>query len=172
MSYSRSFAALFMVGSMWLAGCGELEKSAPAPQVAAPAATLPPCEYDKPGYCTQVKDGRLWVFRKYSREIPGFLKNGEPTISVSRIGAGPNHMTLRAPDLDTLREYCAAKSGFATCVRNDVIWVFQNGAPAWKEFQQHGDVANSVTREGAGPLGLTLKAPDAATLDAYASSMQ
>ncbi len=65
--------------------------------------------FDRPGFFTSIVDGRLWVFRKDDRKsIDEFQTQGEPAKSVSRIGAGPNRMTIRAPDAETLEAYLKA----------------------------------------------------------------
>lgn len=65
--------------------------------------------YDKPGFVTKVENGRLWVFATGSKELAEFEKNGEPTIAVSRIGEGPEGMTLRGSSPEVLEAYLAAK---------------------------------------------------------------
>jgi hypothetical protein len=62
-------------------------------------------EYDKPGYVTRVEDGRLWVFRAGSRELGDFKVNGEPARQFTDIGAGPDGMTIKAADEQTLKDY-------------------------------------------------------------------
>jgi hypothetical protein len=69
--------------------------------LAAPAAT----PYDKPGFVTKVEDGRLWVFKEGSKELEQFEKHGEPTIHVSKIGEGPEGMTLKGPSYEVLDAY-------------------------------------------------------------------
>lgn len=66
-------------------------------------------QYDKPGFVTKIEDGRLWVFKEGSKELEQFEKHGEPTINVSRIGEGPEGMTLKAPSQDVIEEYNNAK---------------------------------------------------------------
>lgn len=61
--------------------------------------------YARPGFHTEVQDGRLWVFRDGSEELEAFKKDGELTKSVSRIGAGPDGMTIKAPDAATIDAY-------------------------------------------------------------------
>jgi hypothetical protein len=63
----------------------------------------------KPGFYTQVKEGRLWVFREGSKELEEFKKHGEPAKQVTRIGAGPNGMTIRSSDASVIDAYLAAK---------------------------------------------------------------
>lgn len=65
--------------------------------------------YDKPGFVTEVKENRLWVFKADSKELAEFRKHGELMKVVTRIGEGPNGMTLKAGDAKTLDEYVAAK---------------------------------------------------------------
>ena len=38
-----------------------------------------------------------------------FLESGEPAMSVTRIGAGPDGLTLRGPDRDVLDAYARAR---------------------------------------------------------------
>lgn len=75
----------------------------------AAEASAAPVSYDRPGYVTAVVDGRLWVFRAGSKEHADFQQNGVPTVSVGRIGAGPSGMTLKAPDMEILDGWLAAK---------------------------------------------------------------
>lgn len=72
--------------------------------VVSPLA-LAASQYDKPGYVTKVEDGRLWVFAEGSKELAQFEQHGEPAISVSRIGEGPEGMTLRGPSADVVDAY-------------------------------------------------------------------
>lgn len=65
--------------------------------------------YDKPGFVTKLENGRIWVFAEGSKELADFEKNGEPTIAVSKIGEGPEGMTLRGPSAEVLDAYQAAK---------------------------------------------------------------
>jgi hypothetical protein len=64
---------------------------------------------NKPGFVTEVKDGRLWVFREGSKDLAEFRKHGELVKMVTRIGAGPNGMTIRAGDGKDIDDYLAAK---------------------------------------------------------------
>lgn len=82
--------------------------------LAALAATLPALAlaespHDKPGYYTEVKDGRLWVFQEGSKELQQFKEHGEPSVNVSRIGEGPEGMTLKGPSQEVLDAYLSAK---------------------------------------------------------------
>ncbi|WP_312450161.1 hypothetical protein [Stutzerimonas nitrititolerans] len=62
-------------------------------------------EFDKPGFVTEVEDGRLWVFREGSQELKDFEASGEPAKQFSDIGSGPNGMTVKAADEKTLKDY-------------------------------------------------------------------
>jgi hypothetical protein len=75
----------------------------------ASCATTGALSYDKPGFVTEVKDGRLWVFRAGSKELEAFRKFGEPAQSVTRIAAGPDGMTIRSSDAKTIDDYLAAR---------------------------------------------------------------
>ena len=62
-------------------------------------------EFDKPGFVTEVEDGRLWVFRTDSKEFKDFKANGEPAKQFTDIGTGPNGMTVKSADAQTLKDY-------------------------------------------------------------------
>ena len=66
-------------------------------------------QYDKAGFVTKIEKGRLWVFETGSKELTQFEEHGEPTISVSKIGEGPEGMTLRGPSTQVLDAYQQAK---------------------------------------------------------------
>jgi hypothetical protein len=63
----------------------------------------------KPGFYTEVKDGRLWVFREGSKELTEFKQHGEPAKQVTRIGGGPNGMTIKSSDAKVIDDYMAAR---------------------------------------------------------------
>jgi hypothetical protein len=63
----------------------------------------------KPGFYTEVKDGRLWVFREGSKDLEEFKKHGEPAKQVTRIGGGPQGMTIKSSDASVIDAYMAAK---------------------------------------------------------------
>ena len=73
------------------------------------AAVKPAAGYDKTGFVTEVTDGRLWVFKAGSREIDEFKNTGELGKMVTRVGSGPNGMTIRAADGLIIDEYLGAK---------------------------------------------------------------
>ena len=76
----------------------------------AACATAPTAkDFDKPGYVTAIKEGRLWVFRDGSKDLAEFRQRGEPAHIVTRIGAGPNGMTIRSSEVEIIDGYLAAK---------------------------------------------------------------
>ena len=121
----------------------------------------------KDGFATSVVDGRLWVFKSGSEGLAEFKAHGEPAKSVTRVGAGPNGMTIRSDDVSTIDAYLTARDGFQTFIVDGRLWVFRSGAEALAEFEQFGEPAKSVTRVGAGPNGMTVRSVDGATIDAY-----
>ena len=68
-----------------------------------------PASFSKPGFYTEVKDGRLWVLKEGSRDLEEFKKDGELAKQVTRIGAGPNGMTIKSSDAEVIDAYLAAK---------------------------------------------------------------
>ena len=65
--------------------------------------------YEKPGFKTEVKNGILWVFREGSDDLAEFEKSGEPAKNATSIGTGPNGLSIRSGDMDTIKAYLAAK---------------------------------------------------------------
>lgn len=61
--------------------------------------------YQKPGFVVKIQEGRLWVFREGSKELQDFEKHGELAKHVTKPGAGPDKMTIKAPDTETIDEY-------------------------------------------------------------------
>jgi hypothetical protein len=72
------------------------------------AGTAGASQYDKPGFITEIEDGRLWVFRADSQELKDFNAHGEPAKQFSDIGTGPDGMTVKAADEQTLKDYLEA----------------------------------------------------------------
>ncbi|MFO0966375.1 MAG: TIGR03000 domain-containing protein [Gemmataceae bacterium] len=122
---------------------------------------------DRPGFILKQEEGRWWVFRAGSKDLKELEKHGFPEKHVSRINVQPWKVTLKAPDWETLVGYVTTHEGFDTFLEDGRLWVFRKGAKEYAEYKKHGELAKHVTRINAGPLGLTLKAPDAATIEAY-----
>ena len=124
----------------------------------------------KPHFAIRVDDGRIWVFKEGSEELTEFDDQGELAKHVTWPAAGPNRVTLKAADDESLQEYVAAKDGFVTIIEDGRIWVFLPNSDELKEFEEIGEPAKCVTRPGAGPLQMTVKSVDASTIDAYLSN--
>lgn len=73
------------------------------------APTLAPDSLQKPGFAAYMYKQRLRVFRKGSRDLKEFLVSGEPAKSVTRIGAGPGGVSIRAVDAETIGIYLAVR---------------------------------------------------------------
>gem|GEM_PF-603566 len=124
----------------------------------------------KPHFAIRVVDGRIWVFKEGSEELTEFDDQGELAKHVTWPAAGPNRVTLKAADDESLQEYVAAKDGFVTIIEDGRIWVFLPNSAELKEFEEIGEPAKCITRPGAGPLQMTVKSVDASTIDAYLSN--
>ncbi|MFM1872169.1 MAG: Virginiamycin lyase [Planctomycetota bacterium] len=61
------------------------------------------------GFVVRLQEGRLWVFAANSPEWREFLQHGEPAKSVTRIGAGPDGKTVKAPDAAVLDGWLASR---------------------------------------------------------------
>ncbi|PMP72144.1 MAG: hypothetical protein C0187_02440 [Calditerrivibrio nitroreducens] len=66
-------------------------------------------DFSRPGFVTKVVDNRLWVFKEGDKEYDKFIKDGELAKHVTLPGAGPEGITLKAPDKATIDEYLATK---------------------------------------------------------------
>jgi len=120
-----------------------------------------------PGFDTAIVDGRLWVFRSGSADAAEFKAKGEPAKSVTRPGVGPMGMSVRSADSETIVAYLVAKPGFDTGVVDGRLWVFRSGSTDAAEFASKGEPAKSVTRPGAGPMGMSIRSVDNDTIVAY-----
>ncbi|MBX3374762.1 MAG: hypothetical protein KF817_13095 [Phycisphaeraceae bacterium] len=152
---------------------GGQDAAAPTARPVATASPSGPSPGDaaatlrRPGYDIQVAKGRLWVFRAGSKDGAAFLATGEPAKSITRPGAGPEGMTIRAVDAETIDGYLHSTCAFAAFVDQGRLWVFRDGSKDLESFLAHGEPARSVTRPGAGPGGMTIRSGDAETIDAY-----
>jgi len=163
MNALRYLVAALTVGSVIaFFGCTSTIAGADAPEDLKKAAG-----YAKPGFHTAIEDGRLWVFRQGDKAYADFRDQGELAKHVIRPAAGPGGITLKAPDAETITLYLAAKPGFHVALEDGRLWVFRRGAREYDDFRKQGELAKHVIRPAAGPGGITLKAPDAETLDDY-----
>ena len=127
---------------------------------------------DKAGFFTKVVDGRLWVIREGTKDLADFQKYGELAKHVTVPGGGPNGMTVKAPDQNTIYayNYSVARPGFVTEFQGGRLWVFRPGSKDLNDFHKAGELAKHVTLPGVGPLGVTVKSPDTQTALAYLAS--
>jgi hypothetical protein len=64
-------------------------------------------------------------------------------------------------------KYDFSKPGFVTKIVDNRLWVFKAEDPELKKFEKDGELGKHVTVPGGGPYGITVKAPDKETIDAY-----
>ena len=107
------------------------------------------------------------MLRAGSKEAGELSKQGPPAQHVTRPLAGPMGLTLRGPDAATLDAYLNAKNGFVTIVEDGRLWVFRLGSKDLAEYRKAGELAKQVVQPGAGPGGMTIKAPDKETIIEY-----
>ncbi len=136
------------------------------------AAAAQQSSYARDGFETRMEDGRLWIFQTASKDLAKFDEHGELAKHVIRPGAGPGRITVKAPDTETLDAYLLSRPGFVTRIEDGRLWVFKSGSDEFKKFTEHGELAKHIIRPGAGPNGMTVKSPDAETLDAYLTALK
>jgi hypothetical protein len=125
----------------------------------------------KSGFETAMVDGRLWVFRVGSEEWNEFKTNGPNDKHVTQVGVGPQGMTVKAPDYETITDYMTSAKGFRTFLDDGRLWVFLDRSGALSEYLATGEPAKCVTRVGEGPLGMTVKSDDASTIEMYLAAV-
>ncbi|MFO7764882.1 MAG: hypothetical protein R6V33_00465 [Pelovirga sp.] len=125
--------------------------------------------FDRPGYVTGVEDGRLWVFQAGTKEAQAYTASkSKPAKHVVRPAAGPNGMTVRAPELGIIDGYLMSKPGFVTSVEDGRLWVFKDGSKEADAYiATKSKPAKHVVRPAAGPNGMTIRAPEFEVIDAY-----
>lgn len=132
------------------------------------AATIAAYCYEKPGFHAAVDaDGRVWVFQYEGDAWQEFCDKGEPAAHVTKIGVGPHRETLKTRDAGVIEAYLVAQPGYVTKIIDGRLWVMRADSSDLKEFAANDDLAKHVTRIGAGPMGMTIKSPDAETIDSY-----
>ena len=162
------FAAWTLAAAAVLAGAG---CAMTGDSTAAPESALPAIDpWTGTGLSVWDVDDRWWVFLEKSKDLAEFRKTGRGSEkSVTRVGAGPEGRTLKAPDAETLDAFAAWKPGFTVRTEKGRVWIFRENAKELAEFDKAGELAKQVSRIGAGPGGVTLKSPDFETLDAWAA---
>ena len=167
----KMISTLALAASLALAfGCAPTVSQATNPGYGAKAAQSQSATYQREGFETRMEHGRLWVFYPGSKDLAKFDKHGELAKHVIRPGKGPGGITIKAPDGSVIDAYMLSKPGFITRIEDGRLWVFKAGAPEFKKFEEHGELAKHVIRPGAGPNRMTIKAPDTETVDAYMST--
>jgi len=144
----------------------EIEQSA----TGIDTANVPTSQFDKPGFATYLRDGRLWVFESGSESQAEFLATGEPAKNVTWVGEGPRGMTIKSDSGDTLLAYIAAKPGYRTFIDDGRVWVFKVGSEGLAEYMKSGEPGKNVTWVGEGPRGTTLRSDSGDTLLAYVAA--
>lgn len=81
------------------------------------------------------------------------------TLAVAAILASALSATAFADQYD--------KAGFVTKVQDGRLWVFKEGSKDLADMQKDGLPEKSEMRIGAGPDGMTIKAPSDAVIQAY-----
>ena len=173
--------SLGLIAIFALVGCEEgataplaAKPAAPAPAAASPAPvpTVGVGPFSKPGFVTSLNKNVLTVFRAESKELVKFRKAGDMATGVIRPAAGPDGLSLKAPDAETIQDYQMTDKQFIVRHVDGRLWVFRNGCAEFGQYVRDGELAKNVTRVGAGPNGMTLKAPDTQTLDLFAATMK
>ena len=88
------------------------------------------------GFVTRVHDGRLWVFRDNSEDLASFDAGKINEKHVTRPGAGPGGITIKAVTPEDIDDYLVAKSDFVTRVVDGRAWVFKPGSDELKGVRQ------------------------------------
>jgi len=145
---------------------------APARAPSAPVPTVGVGPFSKPGFVTFLNKNVLTVFRVESKDLPKFRQSGDMAKGVIRPAAGPEGLSLKAPDGETLQDYLMTDRQFIVRHVDGRLWVFRNGCAEFGQYVRDGELAKNVTRVGAGPNGMTLKAPDTGTLDLYVATVK
>ncbi|MCR9247027.1 MAG: hypothetical protein NXI31_18495 [bacterium] len=159
-----SFAALLGLTACMSSGPPRLSKSE-----ATPAQLVRETPFDRPGFIVREFDGRLYVFPAAAPEAAGFEDSAVLRHSVTRIGVGPQGMTVRAPDRETIDAYLIAREGFRTEIVDGRVWILRAGSAECDAFDEGAQLRESVTRVGAAPNGMSARSVDNATLDDYLS---
>ncbi|TSE35274.1 hypothetical protein [Tepidimonas charontis] len=162
-----------LVAVVALAGCAT--QSQPAAKAAAPAAAAPAAA-PAPQAAAEVRefyvvlpeDGRYYAFGDF-KVYQSYLTHGEVALTRTRIGAGPNGMTLvfgitnddvkkESPSAGELAydgKVPVAKDFYGEVFKDGRYYVFDDLAQL-KDFASHGEVPYSFTDIGVGPNGASL----------------
>ncbi|MDZ7750977.1 MAG: hypothetical protein U5S82_04795 [Gammaproteobacteria bacterium] len=167
MTFTRTALTLLIAAAITGCNANSAPKEAPKATRTDAAHTQASVSFDKPGYVTEVHDGRLWVFEADSKAYKDFKTTGEPSKIVTRIAAGPNGMTVRSTDGAVIDGYLLSKPGYVAEVHDGRLWVFEADSKAYKDFKTTGEPSKIVTRIAAGPNGMTVRSTEGAIIDGY-----
>lgn len=165
-------------GRIWIFGAGEPALEAfrtegpPASHVTWPAAgpggeTLKALEEavllewsaTRPGFTARLVGEELWIVRGDGRGQEA-LDDGRPGESAVRWeGAGPMGVDLVASDLEVLSSYLHGRPGFEVFLEEGVLWAYPAGSEAALAHRIGQRPKDSAEYPGAGPGGVTLRAP-------------
>ncbi|TVR44105.1 MAG: hypothetical protein EA402_07950 [Planctomycetota bacterium] len=163
------FAAALFLGQSCEASSARSDAGSSSASTATASTSTAASPFDKPGFVTGVKDGRLWVFRADSDAGKAFKANGAtPARHVVRPGVGPAGMTVRAPDAEDIVAYMMARPGFEVVEADGRFWIYREGTKEHAAFKESGShPARHVVRPGAGPMGTTLRSPELKYITEY-----
>lgn len=159
-------AAVLIIGQSCDPAQARADENTSASVAAANGSSSP---FDKPGFVTTVRDGRLWVFRSDSDEGKAFAADGSfPARHVVRPGVGPAGMTVRAPEFTDIQAYMLARPGFEVVEADGRFWIYRHGTPEYQAYKESGShPARHVVRPAAGPMGTTLRSPELSYITEY-----
>lgn len=120
-----------------------------------------------PGYHVEFKDDVLWIFESGSEALVEFQSFGEPAKNATMIGAGPNGVSIRSVDTETILGFLGWKPGFVTIGVEGRLWVFESGSDALAEFRRSGEPAKLATVLGVGPRSTTVRSDSTDTINAW-----
>lgn len=162
-------------GGAWSARFAPKKEEAPPAPKKEKAKTFPPGApgpHDRPGFITRVQDGRLWIFRDRTKDLTEFDKGGEPPKMVTLVGEGPDGMTLRGPDLETIQAWQFSRPGFEVWVRDGRLWVAKPESLDALWLRTGGELGKNATLVGEGPQGMSVRAGDLDTARAYVAAVR
>lgn len=114
----------------------------------------------------------LWVFPSGSRGAARYRAGLSPGSHIMMVGVGPGGENICAPDRATAIAFLGRRPGFVTMTEEIgeetlLLWIFREGSAEAAAARAGMRPLRSVSRIGVGPAGISLRAPDVATLDAY-----
>ncbi len=123
----------------------------------------------KEGFFTEIIDNRLWILEEDSESLAQLKSFGEPAKNSTFVGKGPMRITVRTDSKHTFIKYLAAKKGFWTEIKEDRLWILEKGSDSYKQIMEAGDIAKNVTLVGKGPMNISIRSDDKATVLKWAA---